>query len=36
MLTWLMSGPMLCAGEELAAAASEALGIDMEFEDISE
>jgi hypothetical protein len=27
---------MLAAGEELAAAASEALGVDIEFEDISE
>ncbi|KAH8719836.1 Prestalk A differentiation protein A [Beauveria bassiana] len=30
------SRPMLCAGEELAAAASKALGGDMKFENISE
>jgi hypothetical protein len=27
---------MLAAGEELAEAASQALGVDMQFEDISE
>lgn len=31
----LSSGPMLAAGNELATAASEALGIEMKFEDIS-
>lgn len=32
----VMTGPMLCAGEELATAASKALGQKMEFENISE
>lgn len=27
---------MLCAGEELAAAASKALGIELQFENISQ
>lgn len=31
-----MTGPLLCAGEELATAASQALGADMKFENISE
>jgi len=31
----ILTGPMLAAGKELAAAASEALGTPMEFEDIS-
>lgn len=31
-----LTGPMLAAGEELAEAASQALGTKMEFEDISE
>jgi uncharacterized protein YbjT (DUF2867 family) len=30
------TGPKLCSGEELATAASQALGIEMQFEDISE
>lgn len=30
------TGPMLCAGAELATAASEALGSEMKFESISE
>ncbi|KAJ9268907.1 hypothetical protein DTO212C5_5108 [Paecilomyces variotii] len=32
----IMTGPMLTAGDELAAAASKALGSDLKFEDISE
>ncbi|KAM4066111.1 nmrA-like family protein [Hirsutella rhossiliensis] len=32
----VVTGPMLCAGNELATAASKALGTEMEFEDISE
>jgi len=32
----VVTGPMLCAGEELATAASEALGTKMQFEDISQ
>ncbi|CAJ2510864.1 Uu.00g064890.m01.CDS01 [Anthostomella pinea] len=32
----VVTGPMLCAGEELATAASNALGVKMEFEDISQ
>lgn len=32
----IITGPMLSAGNELAAAASKALGITMEFENISE
>jgi hypothetical protein len=32
----LAAGPKLCAGEELATAASKALGTDMAFENISE
>jgi len=32
----VLTGPMLAAGNELATAASQALGIDMEFENISE
>ncbi|KXX80603.1 Prestalk A differentiation protein A [Madurella mycetomatis] len=32
----VVTGPMLCAGKELAEAASKALGQDMEFENISE
>ncbi|KAH6900798.1 hypothetical protein B0T10DRAFT_525425 [Thelonectria olida] len=32
----VVTGPMLCAGEELAAAASKALKTEMSFEDISE
>jgi uncharacterized protein YbjT (DUF2867 family) len=32
----IVTGPMLCAGEELATAASKALGVDLEFENISE
>jgi len=32
----VLTGPMLAAGEELAEAATQALGIDMQFEDISE
>ncbi len=31
-----ISGPMLAAGEELAEAVRQALGTDMQFEDISE
>lgn len=31
----LVTGPVLCSGEDLANAASEALGIKMQFEDIS-
>ena len=29
-------GPMLCAGEELATAATQALGAQMQFDDISQ
>jgi len=32
----ICTGPMLAAGEELATAASQALGVEIEFEDISE
>ncbi|KAF2748708.1 NAD(P)-binding protein [Sporormia fimetaria CBS 119925] len=32
----VLTGPKLCSGEELATAASQALGVDMKFEDISE
>ncbi|OAA72931.1 NAD(P)-binding domain protein [Akanthomyces lecanii RCEF 1005] len=32
----VVTGPLLCAGEELATAASQALGADMKFENISE
>lgn len=32
----IMTGPQLCAGEELATAASKALGTELQFEDISE
>jgi len=32
----VLTGPMLAAGEELAEAATQALGKDMQFEDISE
>jgi uracil phosphoribosyltransferase len=32
----VVTGPMLATGDELATAASEALDIDMAFEDISE
>ncbi|KAF2271451.1 NAD(P)-binding protein [Westerdykella ornata] len=32
----VLTGPKLCTGSELAAAASQALGVDMKFEDISE
>ncbi|KAH6646752.1 hypothetical protein BKA67DRAFT_524789 [Truncatella angustata] len=32
----VVTGPELCAGEELATAASKALGTEMKFEDISE
>ena len=32
----IVTGPMLCAGEELAEAASKALGQKMAFENISE
>uniref|UniRef100_A0A8H7MYD6 NAD(P)-binding domain-containing protein n=1 Tax=Bionectria ochroleuca TaxID=29856 RepID=A0A8H7MYD6_BIOOC len=32
----VVTGPMLCAGKELAEAASQALGSELEFEDISE
>ncbi|CZT47616.1 uncharacterized protein RSE6_08198 [Rhynchosporium secalis] len=32
----VLTGPMLAAGEELAEAARQALGTDMQFEDISE
>lgn len=32
----IVTGPMLSAGDELAAAASKALGATMEFESISE
>lgn len=32
----VVTGPMLCAGEELATAASKALGQTLEFENISE
>ncbi|EXJ62074.1 hypothetical protein A1O7_02507 [Cladophialophora yegresii CBS 114405] len=32
----VLTGPLLCAGEELATAASQALGTELEFEDISE
>jgi hypothetical protein len=30
------AGPLLCAGKELATAASKALDMELEFEDISE
>jgi len=32
----ILTGPMLAGGDELATAASEALGVDMKFENISE
>lgn len=32
----VLTGPMLCTGDELATAASQALGIDMKYEDITE
>ncbi|KAF1738860.1 NAD(P)H azoreductase [Beauveria bassiana] len=32
----VVTGPMLCAGEELATSASKVLGADMKFENISE
>ncbi|KKP02871.1 hypothetical protein THAR02_05047 [Trichoderma harzianum] len=32
----VVTGPQLCAGEELAQAASQALGVQLEFENISE
>ncbi|KAK5938816.1 hypothetical protein PMZ80_009008 [Knufia obscura] len=32
----VLTGPMMCAGNELATAASQALGMELEFEDISE
>jgi uncharacterized protein YbjT (DUF2867 family) len=32
----VVTGPMLCSGDELAAAASKALGQDLKFENISE
>jgi hypothetical protein len=32
----VVTGPMLCAGKELAAAASKALGQTLEYEEISE
>ncbi|KAM3532017.1 hypothetical protein NHJ13051_000393 [Beauveria bassiana] len=32
----VVTGPMLCAGEELASSASKVLGADMKFENISE
>ncbi|QYS95412.1 NmrA domain-containing protein [Trichoderma simmonsii] len=32
----IVTGPLLCAGEELAQAASQALGVQLEFENISE
>ncbi|CAG9983578.1 unnamed protein product [Clonostachys byssicola] len=32
----VVTGPMLCAGKELAEAASQALGTELEFEDISQ
>ncbi|GJN78620.1 hypothetical protein PLIIFM63780_002129 [Purpureocillium lilacinum] len=32
----VVTGPMLCAGDELATAASKALGADMKFENISQ
>jgi len=32
----VLTGPRLCTGDELASVASQALGIDMKFEDISE
>ncbi|TVY46740.1 Prestalk A differentiation protein A [Lachnellula occidentalis] len=32
----VLTGPMMGAGEELAEAAKQALGVDMQFEDISE
>ncbi|KAJ4861394.1 nmrA-like family domain-containing protein [Trichoderma breve] len=32
----IVTGPQLCAGEELAQAASQALGVQLEFENISE
>jgi len=31
----VVTGPMLCAGKELAAAASKALGTELQFENIS-
>jgi hypothetical protein len=37
-LSWLIryTGPMLCAGKELAEAASKALGTELQFENISQ
>jgi len=32
----ILTGPMLASGEELATAASQALGVNMEFENVSE
>jgi hypothetical protein len=32
----VMTGPMLCAGKELATAASKALSRTLEYEEISE
>ncbi|KAF2256092.1 NAD(P)-binding protein [Trematosphaeria pertusa] len=32
----ILTGPKLCSGSELATAASQSLGVDMQFEDISE
>jgi hypothetical protein len=32
----VVTGPMLCTGDELAEAASKALGQTLEFENISE
>ena len=31
-----VTGPMLASGDELATAASKALGVDLQFEEISE
>jgi hypothetical protein len=31
-----VTGPLLCTGDELAEAASQALGVEMKFEAISE
>lgn len=36
MATYLAKGPLLCAGKELATAASQVLDEEFEFEDISE
>jgi hypothetical protein len=32
----VLTGPMLCSGQELAASASKALGQTMQFDNISE